>query len=95
MYQRFRTENADGTHVKPFGAPNGPDAGSSPSTADSNYDTGKNLYDRFYEGDTPNSDPAGLFDYSKGAYTAVTAYCALNSCLGVDGELVAATIRRR
>jgi len=30
------------------------------------------LYDRFYEGDVPNSDPAGLFDYSKGAYTALT-----------------------
>ena len=61
---------ADGTHVKPFGAPNGPDAVH--HAADSNYDTGKNLYDRFYEGDTPNSDPAGLFDYSKGRFSAQT-----------------------
>ena len=30
------------------------------------------LYDRFYEGSTPNSDPAGLFDYSKGQWSAQT-----------------------
>lgn len=70
---KIQNRNSDGTHVKPFGAPNGPDAGSSPSTSDSNYGSGKNLYDRFYEGETPNSDPAGLFDYSKGAFTALTA----------------------
>lgn len=70
---KIQNRNSDGTHVKPFGAPNGPDAGSSPSTTDSNYGSGKNLYDRFYEGETPNSDPAGLFDYSKGAFTALTA----------------------
>jgi hypothetical protein len=63
---KIQNRNSDGTHVAPFGAPNGP------STSDSNYDSGKNLYDRFYEGETPNSDPAGLFDYSKGAYTALT-----------------------
>ena len=63
---KIQNRNSDGTHVAPFGAPNGP------STTDSNYDSGKNLYDRFYEGETPNSDPAGLFDYSKGAYTALT-----------------------
>src|SRR6056300_65552 len=63
---KIQNRNSDGTHVAPFGAPGGP------STTDSNYDSGKNLYDRFYEGETPNSDPAGLFDYSKGAYTALT-----------------------
>jgi hypothetical protein len=63
---KIQNRNSDGTHVAPFGAPNGP------STSDSNYGSGKNLYDRFYEGETPNSDPAGLFDYSKGAYTALT-----------------------
>ncbi|MBT5286032.1 MAG: hypothetical protein HOL29_08720, partial [Euryarchaeota archaeon] len=41
-------------------------------TPETNYDTGKNLYDRFYEGSAPNSDPAGLFDYSKGAFTGLT-----------------------
>lgn len=64
---KIQNRNANGSHVKPFGAPDGP------TTATSNYDTGKNLYDRFYEGDTPNSDPAGLFDYSKGRYSAQTS----------------------
>jgi len=64
---KIQNRNADGTHVAPFGAPGGP------STTDSNYGANdKNLYDRFYEGSTPNSDPAGLFDYSKGAYSAQT-----------------------
>jgi len=80
---KIQNRNSDGTHVAPFGAPNGP------STADSNYDTGKNLYDRFYEGETPNSDPAGLFDYSKGAFTALTD--TLQYVEWSNGELVAGT----
>ena len=80
---KIQNRNSDGTHVKPFGAPDGP------TTADSNYDTGKNLYDRFYEGDTPNSDPAGLFDYSKGAYTALTD--TLQYVAWSNGELVPGT----
>ena len=63
---KIQNRNQDGTHVAPFGAPNGP------ATPDSNYDTGKNLYDRFYEGAEPNEDPAGLFDYSKGEYSGIT-----------------------
>ena len=63
---KIQNRNADGTHVPPFGAPNGP------STTDSGYTNSTNLYDRFYEGSTPNSDPAGLFDYSKGAYEEQT-----------------------
>lgn len=81
---KIQNRNNDGTHVKPFGAPDGP------ATADSNYDTGKNLYDRFYEGDTPNSDPAGLFDYSKGAFTGITD--TLVPVQWTDGELVATTL---
>jgi len=63
---KIQNRNADGTHVAPFGAPNGP------SSTEENYDGGKNLYDRFYEGSAPNSDPAGLFDYSKGAFSGLT-----------------------
>ena len=63
---KIQNRNVDGTHVAPFGAPGGP------LTPETNYDTGKNLYDRFYEGSAPNSDPAGLFDYSKGAFTGLT-----------------------
>ena len=33
----------------------------------------KNLYDLFYEGGEPGLDPAGLFDYSKGRWSAVTS----------------------
>lgn len=87
---KIQNRNSDGTHVKPFGAPNGPDAGSSPSTSDSNYGSGKNLYDRFYEGETPNSDPAGLFDYSKGAFTALTAN--LTPVKWSNGAMVATTL---
>ena len=81
---KIQNRNSDGSHVKPFGAPDGPD------TATSNYDTGKNLYDRFYEGDTPNSDPAGLFDYSKGRYSGQTA--ELDPVIWVDGSLSAVTL---
>ena len=57
----------NGQHYKPYGAPGGP------SSTDTGYTAGqKNLYDQFYEGQTPNSDPAGLFDYSKGQYSEIT-----------------------
>ena len=58
---------AGGTHYAPYGAPNGP--------ADTNTGYGandKNLYDRFYEGNEATLDPPGLFDYSKGTFSAVT-----------------------
>jgi hypothetical protein len=56
-----------GTHLQPIGA-NG-----SNTTVGSGYGANdKNLYDRFYEGNEPGLDPAGLFDYSKGAFSART-----------------------
>jgi hypothetical protein len=58
---------AGGSHVAPFGAPNGPS-----STGFGYSDSDKNLYDRFYEGNEPTLDPPGLFDYSKGAFSART-----------------------
>ena len=57
--------NGTMNHHKPFGAP-----GATGGT-ESGYGSGKNLYDRFYEGETPNSNPEGLFDYSKGSYSGV------------------------
>ena len=63
--QGYDTNNQ---HFQPIGAPG------STSTVNSGYPAGaKNLYDSFYEGSEPSLDPAGLFDYSKGQYTAVTA----------------------
>ena len=78
---KIQSRNADGTHIPPFGAPNGP------ATTDSGYTNTTNLYDQFYEGSTPNSDPAGLFDYSKGAFTGLTDDCT--NVVWSNGSLVA------
>jgi hypothetical protein len=64
----------NGIHRKPYGAPgydNAIDGGSPNSGYD--YNNTKDLYDRFYEGNEPALDPPGLFDYSKGQFSAVTA----------------------
>ena len=66
-YDQGQDPTAGGTHIAPFGAPNGP---STPQTGYGAND--KNLYDRFYEGNEPTLDPPGLFDYSKGRFSAVT-----------------------
>jgi hypothetical protein len=70
-------ENPDGSgnqHYAPYGSPNA----SSGQTPNSGYDYNntKDLYDRFYEGNEPALDPPGLFDYSKGQYSAITANVA-------------------
>jgi Major capsid protein Gp23 len=62
-------ENAQNQHYAPYGAPNGPD---SPNKG-YDYNTTKDLYDRFYEGNEPALNPPGLFDYSRGQYSAITA----------------------
>jgi len=63
-------EANSGAHYSPYGAP-GASGGQTPTTG---YDgTGKNLYDRFYEGNEPGLNPEGLYDYSKGQFSAVTA----------------------
>ena len=58
-----------GEHYGPYGAPNGP-TDKNAGYGDQGYK--KNLYDLFYEGAEPGLDPAGLFDYSRGTWTAVT-----------------------
>ena len=68
-------------HYKPYGAPNGP---TTPGAGYNNND--KNLYDRFYEGGEAALDPPGLFDYSKGAYTATTA--GIVTAVWSGGDLV-------
>jgi hypothetical protein len=59
-----------GIHYPPYGAPN-QEAGQTPNSG-YDYNNTKDLYDRFYEGNEPALDPPGLFDYSKGQYSAVT-----------------------
>jgi len=61
--------NSGDNHFAPVGAPNGP----TQAEAAAAYNSGKNLYDRFYEGNEAALDPPGLFDYSKGRFSAVTA----------------------
>jgi hypothetical protein len=83
-YQATETYANQIAHYGPIGqdATGGPAAGAGYSATD------KNLYDRFYEGNEPGLDPAGLFDYSKGAYTAITstATCTVG---WTNGQLVA------
>jgi hypothetical protein len=61
---------SNGIHYPPYGAPNAED-GQTPNSG-YNYNNGRDLYDRFYEGNEPALDPPGLFDYSKGQFSAVT-----------------------
>ena len=68
-------ENAANQHYAPYGAPDGPES----PNAGYNWNEGRDLYDRFYEGNEPALDPPGLFDYSKGQFSAVTA--PLTSCV--------------
>ena len=67
-YTTGQDPTTGGNHYSPFGAPNGP---SSPDTGYGAND--KNLYDRFYEGNEATLDPPGLFDYSKGTFSAITS----------------------
>ena len=73
--QGYDNGNANGgEHYSPIGAPGGPAAADNagyPGGTGTPY--AKNLYDLFYEGSEGALDPPGLFDYSKGQWTAVTA----------------------
>jgi hypothetical protein len=80
--------NHSGEHYAPIGSP-----GNYPGTIDEGYTgTGayaKNLYDLFYEGSEPTLNPAGLFDYSKGQWSAITATTTIQ--VWDNGTLVDAT----
>ena len=64
-----------GQHYAPIGSPEAVNSGQNDPAQ--GYDTGtpynKNLYDLFYEGSEAGLDPEGLFDYSKGRWSAVTS----------------------
>jgi hypothetical protein len=59
-----------GAHYAPYGAPNA-NADQTPNSG-YDYNNTKDLYDRFYEGNEPALDPPGLYDYSKGQFSAIT-----------------------
>jgi len=70
--QSYETDNGtNATHWAPYGSPNAT-PGQTPNSG-YNYNNTKDLYDRFYEGNEPALDPPGLYDYSKGEWTAITA----------------------
>lgn len=66
---KIQERTAGNGHYAPYGIPGG--AGGADATT--GY-TGTNLYDRFYEGSDSNDQ--GLFDYSKGSFTLITATVA-------------------
>jgi hypothetical protein len=78
--QEANAGNVAGAHYSPYGAPNGP------TDVNAGYGSGKNLYDRFYEGNEPGLNPEGLYDYSKGQYSAITA--SVSTVVWSSGDLV-------
>ena len=75
-----------GAHYAPVGSPGNypgdPNNGYPQDTTNQSF--GKNLYDLFYEGNEAGLDPAGLFDYSKGRWTAVTSVTTTVGWNGVN-----------
>jgi hypothetical protein len=89
-----------GTHYAPVGSPNNPTIDS--STVGAGYPPNanaysKNLYDLFYEGSEGQLDPPGLFDYSKGKWSAVTLDATLQAWNGseLDDYTITATTNVR
>jgi hypothetical protein len=79
-------EGKSGDHYAPIGSPGNYNT---PQNASAGY-TGagafkKNLYDLFYEGNEGELDPPGLFDYSKGRWSAMTVDTTIQ--VWVDGGL--------
>jgi hypothetical protein len=70
------TANMSGDHYAPIGSPGNYGQNANAGYGDSAGAYQKNLYDLFYEGTEPGLDPEGLFDYSKGRWSAVTATCS-------------------
>jgi hypothetical protein len=67
---KIQDRDVNNAHYSPYGYP-------SPSTdSGEGYGTGVNLYDRFYESGDGNSPETGLFDYSKGRFSAITMNAA-------------------
>ena len=83
-----------GEHYSPVGSPGdypgNPNAGYTTGSGTNNPVYEKNLYDLFYEGNEPSLDPPGLFDYSKGRWSAITATTTIQKW--TNGVLVDAVI---
>jgi hypothetical protein len=78
-------QQAPTTHYPPIGSPEAVDSGqNNPNQGYPNNPNAytKNLYDLFYEGNEAALDPPGLFDYSKGRYTACTSNTTVQKWVG-------------
>ena len=78
-------ETAPTTHYPPIGSPEAVNSGQNdPNQGYPNNPNAysKNLYDLFYEGNEAALDPPGLFDYSKGRYTACTSNTVVQKWVG-------------
>ena len=70
-----------GQHYAPYGAPRNPDgtgagaaAGPYPATPGGAFSAAStSLYDQYYEGNAPQEQTDGLYDYSRGSWTASSA----------------------
>ena len=89
------TDVKSGDHYAPVGSPGNypgnPDAGYTDGTGTYNPVYRKNLYDLFYEGNEAGLDPPGLFDYSKGRWSAITASTNVQTWVGsslVDAPVI-------
>jgi hypothetical protein len=78
-YSNGYANGDSGEHYAPVGSPSNPGTGGVGAgypgygtDGVDNFPYSKNLYDLFYEGSEAGLDPPGLFDYSKGKWTAVT-----------------------
>ena len=78
-----------GEHRAPVGSPGNYPGDPAGGYGTDTYAYAKNLYDLFYEGTEPGLEPAGLFDYSKGQWSAITATSEVQTW--VNGLLVPAT----
>jgi hypothetical protein len=80
------------THYPPVGSPG--NSGAIQGQVGAGYPPNanayaKNLYDLFYEGSEAGLDPPGLFDYSKGKWSAVTSTATVK--VWSNGSLTSAT----
>jgi hypothetical protein len=96
-YQEVQPGNG-GTHYAPIGSPNNPGQDTTAGYTGANAYQ-KNLYDLFYEGSEASLDPPGLFDYSKGRWTGVTADTTVQAWVNgnledADGEYNNKNVRK-
>lgn len=87
-YNFSGSANQSGEHYGALGGP-GNYAGNPSDGYGTGYPFAKNLYDLFYEGNEPALNPAGLFDYSKGQWTAVTG--TSDVMVWSNGSIISAT----